>query len=124
MQSDSTDVNYAMSVKEALNFLLFIEYCLIIVCISSLVSNSIAIIRLIQETYPIPIMVLVLRLELSEKIILFHAGANAYLEQPVNIELCVAQAYSLMQLYLDAKIFSASSTFVIILFLFDKSIPL
>ena len=49
-------------------------------------------------------MVLVLRLELSEKIILFHAGANAYLEQPVNIELCVAQAYSLMQLYLDAKI--------------------
>ena len=104
MQSDSMDVNYAMSVKEALNFLLSIEYCLIIVCISSLVSNSIAIIRLIQETYPIPIMVLVLRLELSEKIILFHAGANAYLEQPVNIELCVAQAYSLMQLYLDAKI--------------------
>ena len=70
MQSDSTDVNYAMSVKEALNFLLSIEYCLIIVCISSLVSNSIAIIRFIRETHPIPIMVLAPRLELSEKIML------------------------------------------------------
>ncbi len=104
MQSDSTDVNYAMSVKEALNFLLSIEYCLVIVCISSLVSNSIAIIRLIRETHPIPIMVLAPRLELSEKIKLFHSGANACLEQPVDATLWVAQAHSLIQLYLDAKI--------------------
>ena len=48
-------------------------------------------------------MAIVPKLSVSEKISLFHAGINAYLEQSVNISICVAQANSLIQLYLDAK---------------------
>jgi DNA-binding response OmpR family regulator len=40
----------------------------------------------------------------SEKVALFHAGANACLEEPVDATLCAAQACSLIQLYWDAKI--------------------
>ena len=104
MQSDRTDVSYAMSVKEALNFLLTNEYCLVIMCISLDITGDTEILRLIRETYPMPIIVIASKLEISEKIALFHAGANACLEQPVDITLCAAQARSLIQLYLDAKI--------------------
>ena len=104
MANSSTEVSYAMSVKEALNFLLTNEYCLVIMCISLDITGDTEILRLIRETYPMPIIVIASKLEISEKIALFHAGANACLEQPVDITLCAAQARSLIQLYLDAKI--------------------
>ena len=103
MKSDSTDVSYAMSVKEALKLLLSSEYCLVIMCILSPVNSAAELLYLVRETHPMPIIVIAPKLELSEKIVLFHAGANACLEQPVDIELCAAQARSLIQLYLDAK---------------------
>ena len=103
MQNASADVSYAMSVKEALNLLLSSEYCLVIMCIQSFEKHNAEIIRLIRETSPLPIMAIVPKLSVSEKISLFHAGINAYLEQSVNISICVAQANSLIQLYLDAK---------------------
>lgn len=103
MQKDNTDVNYAMSVKEALNTLLSSEYCLVIMYISFWVDNNAELPHFVQKLHPMPIIVIAPKLELSEKIALFHAGANACLEQPVDIELCAAQARSLIQLYLDAK---------------------
>lgn len=104
MGNDSTDVSYTMSVKEALNILLSREYCLVIMCISLLVNSDAAFLRLIRETYSMPIIVLAPKLELAEKVALFHAGATVCLEQPVDTTICVAQARSLIQLYLDAKI--------------------
>lgn len=103
MHNDSTDVNYAMSVKEALDFLLSTEYCMVIMCISLSIDSDAEFLRLMRKTYPIPIIVIAPKLAVTEKVLLFHAGANACFEQPVNTTLCVAQAYSLMQLYLDAK---------------------
>lgn len=104
MQNDNTDVSYAMSVKEALNFLLSNEYCLVIMRISLPINNDVTFLRIVRETHPMPIMVLTPKLGTEEKIILFHAGANACLEQPMDTLLCIAQAHSLIQLYLDAKI--------------------
>lgn len=104
MQNDSTDVSYAMSVNEALNFLLTGEYCLLIICIPLSVNNDVELLSMIRATYPMPIIVIVPKLDISEKVTLFHAGANACMEQPVNTSLCIAQAHSLIQLYLDAKI--------------------
>lgn len=48
-------------------------------------------------------MAIVPKLSIQEKILLFHAGANACLEQSADINIFVAQANSLIQLYLDAK---------------------
>lgn len=103
-QNFNADISCAMSVKEGLNLLLSSEYCLVIMCISSPINNDAEFLRLIRETHPIPIVVVAPKLEVSEKVTLFHAGANACLEQPVDTTLCIAQAQSLIQLYLDAKI--------------------
>ena len=93
-----------MSVKEALNYLLSSEYCIVIICISLSVDSSIEFFRLVRETYLMPILVITPKLRVSEKVALFHAGANACLERLVDAALCVAQARSLVQLYSDAKL--------------------
>ena len=104
MANSSTEVSYAMSVKEALNYLLSSEYCIVIICISLSVDSSIEFFRLVRETYLMPILVIAPKLRVSEKVALFHAGANACLERPVDAALCAAQARSLIQLYSDAKL--------------------
>ena len=104
MKKACTDISYAMSVHEALNLLISSEYCLIIMSISLSVNNDVALLRLMRESYSMPIIVIAPKLGISEKVALFHAGANACLERPVDIVLCMAQACSLIQLYLDAKI--------------------
>lgn len=103
MQNDSTDVNYVMSVKETLNVLSYSEYCLVIMCIRSFIKQNAEAVHLIRETNPLPIMAIVPKLSIQEKIFLFHAGANTCLEQSADINIFVAQANSLIQLYLDAK---------------------
>lgn len=104
MANSSTEVSYAMSVKEALNYLLSSEYCLVIICITLSVDSNIELLRFVRETYLMPIIVITPKLRAAEKVALFHAGANACLERPVDAALCAAQARSLVQLYSDAKL--------------------
>ncbi len=80
MANSSTEVSYAMSVKEALNYLLSSEYCIVIICIPLSVDSSIEFLRLVRETYLMPILVITPKLRVSEKVALFHAGANTCLE--------------------------------------------
>lgn len=103
MQNNSTDVNYAMSVREALNFLSCNECCLLIMCISVPINSDVDHIHFVRKIHSMPIIVIASRLGLPEKVALFHTGANVCLEQPVDVTLCIAQAHSLIQLYLDAK---------------------
>ena len=103
MQNDRTDVNYAMSARETLTALLSSEYCLVFMCIKSSVKQDAEIIHLIRETSPLPIIAIVPKLSVPEKVSLFHSGINACLEQSADISIWTAQANSLIQLYLDAK---------------------
>lgn len=103
MENNNMDISYTMSVKDALNFLLSSEYCLVIMCITSFATSDAEILRLVRETNSLPIIVIVPKLTVPEKIALFHAGANACLEQPIDMMLCVAQAHALIQLYWDSK---------------------
>lgn len=103
MQNDSTDVNYAMSVRETLNVLLSSEYCLVIIYIQSFIKQDAELVHLIREINPLPIMAIVPKLSVQEKVSLFRAGANACLEQSADINIYIAQANALMQLYLDAR---------------------
>ncbi len=51
-----------------------------------------------------PILVITSPLESENKVALFRAGANAYIEKPVDITVCAAQSETLIQLYLDSDI--------------------
>ncbi len=103
MQNDYIEVNFILSKENALEYFMKNEYCLVIIFLQPSASRDMAILHTMRETKSIPIIALTLKLSLPEKITLFHAGANACLEKPVNIELCIAQANSLIHLYLDAK---------------------
>lgn len=103
MQNDYIEVNFILSKENALEYFMKNEYCLVIIFLQPSARRDMAILHMMRETKSIPIIALTLKLGLPEKITLFHAGANACLEKPVNIELCIAQANSLIYLYLDAK---------------------
>lgn len=103
MQDDGMDVNYAMSVRETLNILSSNKYCLVIMHIQIPINHDIEIVRLIREANTMPIMAITPKLSVLDKISLFHAGANVCLEEFMDTNIFMAQANSLIQLYLDAK---------------------
>ena len=55
------------------------EYCLVILSIQPSTSRDMAILRLMRESKSVPIIALTQKLSVSEKITLFHAGANVCL---------------------------------------------
>ena len=103
MQNDCVDINCTPFTEETLDVFLKNEYGLIILSIQPSTSRDMAILRLMRESKSVPIIALTQKLSVSEKITLFHAGANVCLEESVDIWLCAAQACSLIQLYLDSK---------------------
>ena len=51
-----------------------------------------------------PIMLLSDSFRGEEVVELLNAGADTYIDKPLNIDICVAQANALIQLYLDSDI--------------------
>lgn len=78
-------------------------YSLIIVDIRHLSTNGIEMLCTIRKSHPMPILVLTEKIAAKDKIALFQAGANACLEMPIDLSVCVAQAASLIQLYMEAQ---------------------
>lgn len=78
-------------------------YCLIIIDVPDNEIEALEIIHTIQKSQPIPILVLTGKANVKFKIALFHAGANACIERSIDLSLCVAQASSLIQLYLETR---------------------
>ena len=101
MQDDYTDVCYTMSVSEALDAFAAYNYCLIIVGLRLSETDGIEMLHIIRQAKTTPILLLTEKLTENEKVPLFHAGANAVLEKPIDMSVCVAQANSLIQLYME-----------------------
>lgn len=101
MQDDHTDVCYTMSVTEALDAFAVYDYYLVIMDLRSSEADGMKILRIIRQTKTMPILVLAEQLTESEKLALFQMGANAVLEKPIDMSVCVAQANSLIQLYME-----------------------
>ena len=76
---------------------------LIIVDIRNLDVNGSETVCTVRKIYSMPILVLTEKVAAKNKIALFQAGANACLEMPIDLSVCVAQADSLIQLYMEAQ---------------------
>lgn len=103
LQNGDTDVSYAMSVKQLLGAVSLGNYCLIVMCIRTLKNDAVKVLQNIRELFFAPIIVIAPKLNIHNKIMLFHAGANACWEEPIDEPLFAAQTHSFIQLYLDAK---------------------
>lgn len=104
LQDDNTtDVYYALSTSEALEIFLKRRFCLVIMDIRLAEANGLELLRTMRQAKPIPILVLSAKANSTERASLLQAGANVYLEKPYDLEECLAQAQSLMELYIKAN---------------------
>ena len=103
MQDESIDVYCVKSAADAVEAIQNQDYCLVIISMQPLESKNIETIRTIRNTQKMPIIVLADRLTTADKVELFQSGVNAYIERPVELAVCTAQAISLTRLYLEAK---------------------
>lgn len=98
MQDEFTDICCVTSAVEALASHMKSEYCLIILDAELSVRDDRELLHAIREVKHMPIMVIDNFLSKKEKVTLFHAGASAFIEKPLDIEICIAQANALIQL--------------------------
>lgn len=101
MQDDYTDVCYTMSVEETLDAFAAYDYCLVVLNLRLSEADGTKVLHMIRQTKTMPILVLAEQLKEPEKLTLFQMGANVVLEKPIDMSVCVAQANSLIQLYME-----------------------
>ena len=104
LRDSLTEVCCITSAVEALTSYMKQDYCLVILDIQLDDIDSMELLKTMRCTNHTPILVLTAPLTSEEIITLLNAGADTYLEKPLNIEVCVAQANALMRLYIDSDI--------------------
>lgn len=102
IQGDFTDVCYMTSTVEALSSFMKESYCLVILDAHPSDVNSMKILQTIRNAKHVPILALTNHLSSEDKISLYCAGADACIEKPLNIDICVTQVNTLIHLYVDA----------------------
>lgn len=100
LESDSTTVYYATSSGDGLEQLTKQHFCLVIMDVFLSEANGFSLLKIIRQMKPIPILVLASDPHHIQKISALKAGASSYLGKPYELEECLAQAQSLMQLFI------------------------
>lgn len=101
--STNTEVFCAFTLQDALRLFVNHEFVLVILDAYLSAADDHKLLKVMRSTKRMPILVLSSDTSHSERIHLFQAGANAYMGKPYTLEECMAQAHTLMQLYLDTQ---------------------
>lgn len=104
LQNETTEVYYALSVRDGINQLTKRLFCLVIMDILLSEADGIDLLKLIRQIKPIPILVLSSKPGSEDRIVALKAGAHGYVEKPYDLEECLAHAQSLMELYAQLHI--------------------
>ena len=99
--SSSTNAICVHTIDEALSALRKIEFCLVILDAAMSATDDHNLLKAMRNAHTMPILVLSSHADSAEKIHAFNAGANAYMGKPYSDEECLAQAHTLMQLYIN-----------------------
>lgn len=102
LERSAIEVDCAEALSKALGYMMKKRYCLIIIDLQMSCINHEELIRIFRTARHTPILVLTDTLAGQEKIDLFCAGAYAFLEKPVDADVCAAQANALIKLYLES----------------------
>lgn len=103
LQDDLTDILYMQSSIEALASFMEENYCLVILDIQLSDMNGLELLRTLRHTKHTPILAPTEPVDIDAQISLLLSGANVFLKKPINIQLCKAQANTLIQLYLSSE---------------------
>ena len=80
------------------------EYSLVILDSQLAMMSDMELLRILRKANHMPILVLADFLSPEDKVELFHAGADACIDKPLNIEVCIAQANALTQRYMESDV--------------------
>lgn len=97
MEADCAEV-----LSKALEYVIKKPYCLLIMDLQMSSIGNEEMIRIFRIAKHTPILALTDTLNTHEKKDLFRTGVNAFLDKPVDVDLCIAQANALIELYLES----------------------
>ena len=103
MGRNQAEIISTMSEMNAINILTQNDCYMVIMGLLPSADETLKIVHHIRSITKAPILMLVENVKNSDKIRLFQEGVTAYLEKPFDIDVCVAQANSLIQLYTEAR---------------------
>lgn len=101
MQDKFIEVHFMTSSAEALASYVKQDYCLVLLDIQLADMDGMVLLRTMRNTKHTPILVFTEPLTPEEIVKLLHAGADTFLEKPLNMDVCVAQANTLIQRYIE-----------------------
>ena len=101
LASSTTNAVCANTIGDALAAVGKTAFCLVILDASMSASDDHQFLKAMRHSQTTPILVLSSHADHTERIHAFNAGAHAYMGKPYTDEECLAQAHTLMQLYLD-----------------------
>lgn len=104
LESPSTKVICASALDEAVKLFVNNEICLIIMDATLSEDDNHQFLRMMRIAKPVPILLLSSNTEYPDRLRAFQAGANAYLGKPYTLDECIAQAKSLVNLYVELKL--------------------
>lgn len=96
------EVDCAELLSTALEYVNKKPYCLLIVDLQILHIDNAELVRIFRAAKHTPILAITDVLETKNKIELFHAGVDVFLEKPVHADICAEQANRLISLYLES----------------------
>ena len=102
LQDETTDVQYTLPAEKILPEYMRQPFCIVIMDISLTNVNGIALLETMRQAEPIPILVLSPVSNTADRVRLLQAGATTVLEKPCDISECLANAQSLMHIYLHS----------------------
>ena len=102
MENDATELHCAASVSSAVSCIANGEYCLLILDLQLPGMDKLEMVRILRTVKHVPIVAIGDHLEAGEMIDLYHAGADVYMEKPIDPRICTAQTKALIDLYFRA----------------------
>ena len=101
LTSAESEVVCAYTIQDAL--IQFVKHEFVLIILDAYLSNvdDHKLLKAMRSAKNMPILILSLDTDHSERIHMLQSGANAYMGKPYTLEECMAQAHSLMQLYLE-----------------------
>ncbi len=96
-----TEIICACTMNEALAHFITTDFCLVILDIDMSAEDDHRLLKSMRNAKATPILVLSSHIHHDEKVHAFKAGAHAYMGKPYTQEECLAQAHSLIEMYLN-----------------------
>lgn len=101
LEDAQSKVICASNIQEALNCFVRFDFNLVILTAELSADDDHKLLRAMRKAKTTPILVLSSKSDHSERLTSLQAGAHAYMDQPYTLEECLAQAQSLMQMYVE-----------------------